>query len=101
MSEMRRIKASEIVIVTAGCYSDYGMHGVFRAMADIDPDAAAKAWVTAHPEQAEDYSFNEHQFLTEIYKRGLLVSVDAIEWHLGDYGKISEMDVAEAPSFVP
>ncbi len=100
MAKMRTIKAGELVMMSAGEYSDYGIHGLFRAKADIDPDTLVAEWLAAHPEQNETYRFREHQFLAEVCKRGLLEDVAAVEWHLGDYGTPREMRLSEVESTV-
>lgn len=95
MSKMRIIKAGEFVMLSSGAYSDYGIHGLYRATADIDPDKLVAEWLGANPDQKEQYSFREDAFVSDAYKRGLLEAMDAVEWHLGDYGSTAEMDVSD------
>jgi hypothetical protein len=93
MSDMAIIPAGFLLTVTTGCYSDYSVSGVFRAKADIDAAGLRAEWLSDHPEQAEDYAFDESAFLGWIARRGLIEPMDCFEWHLGDYSCASEMRV--------
>jgi len=87
------IPAGATFTVSTGEYSDYGVHGVFRALKDIDPAKLAADWLKKHPDQAESYQFDERKFLGEAFRAGLFEHIPSFEWHLCDYSRISEMDV--------
>ena len=87
------IPVGAIFTVSTGVYSDYSVHGVFRALQDIDPKKLADDWLEKHPDEAENYCFNGSKFLGEAFRAGLFEHMSSFEWHLCDYSKISEMDV--------
>lgn len=93
--EMALIPAGVLFTVTTGEYSDYGVSGVFRALAPIDASALREEWLAEHPEQREDYRFREGAFLGWVARKGFLEPVDCFEWHLCDYSRASEMSVTE------
>src|SRR5512139_289415 len=85
------IPQGALFTITTGEYSDYTVHGVFRALKEIDMDALRKQWLRNHPEQKEMHTFDEHQFLAAMTRRGLFKPVKSWNWHLGDYGNIDRM----------
>ena len=87
------IPAGSTFTVSTGEYSDYSVHGVFRALKEIDPKKLADDWLERYPNEAEGDSFNESKFLGEAFRAGLFEHVPSFEWHLCDYSEISEMDV--------
>lgn len=87
------IPAGVTFTVSTGEYSDYLVHGVFRALKDIDPQKLAENWLQKHPDEAQNYTFNERKFLGEAFRAGLFEHVPSFEWHLSNYSKISEMEV--------
>ena len=52
--KMATIPAGSLFTVSTGEYSDYDVKGVFRAVADIDPNALRDEWIAAHMDQADD-----------------------------------------------
>jgi hypothetical protein len=90
---MRPIPAGSLFTVTTGVYSSYEVTGVFRAAADIDPQALLDEWLEVHPEQKQQFSFIEDRFLAFVFRKGLMEPVDTYEWHLADYSSSSAMDV--------
>lgn len=91
-----KIPAGAIFTVTTGCYSDYFVRGVFRAVKEIDADALRAEWLALHPDQAGNYKFQESDFLAWASSRGLFEPVDSWEWHLADYSRMSEMTINKA-----
>jgi hypothetical protein len=87
------IPAGSFFTVTTGEYSDYSVHGVFRALQDIDPRALSKRYLSEHPDQAKEYHFEESQFLGWLAREGVIETVDSYEWHLSNYSTI-EMTVS-------
>ena len=74
------IPAGSLLTITTGAYSDYTVHGVFRALVNIDSEALRIQWFTEHPEQTERYS--ERLYLGWIARKGLIEPVDCFEWYL-------------------
>lgn len=91
---MEPIPKGALLTVSAGCYSDYRVAGVFRALKEIDTATLIAEWLKAHPEQEKRYSFEEYKFLADLAKRGFLEDVECWELHLGD-GTASEIDVSK------
>jgi hypothetical protein len=91
ISKMIPIPKGAIFTITTGVYSDYSVHGVFRAKEDIDVETLRDLWIVAHPDQQEDYYFNEIEFLASL--SGILEPIDAFEWHLSNYSCVKEMNV--------
>lgn len=83
------IPAGHIFTVTTGCYSEYSVHGVFRTIAEVDPDALVAQWLAAHEEQRRPWGFDEAAFLAWVSRQGLIEPVDSLEWHVGDQGEVS------------
>lgn len=95
MNKMMPIPAGSLFTVTAGCYSDYHIHGVFRAIAKIDADQLIVDWLAEHPEQKKPYCFDVSAFLAAIARKGLIESIDCFEWHLGDYDSVDEIGITK------
>lgn len=90
-SEVRPIPKGMLFTVTAGVYSDYGVMGVFRAVADIDVAALVNEYLSEMPRQRKRHQFNEREFLAWLYRRGVLEAVQCMELHLGDYSAPEEI----------
>jgi len=76
--------------ISTGEYSDYSVHGVFVAREQIDTKALKAEWLVDHPQQNEDYSFNDHQFIAWLAAKGLMEAIDSWEWHISEYGCLNE-----------
>lgn len=92
-NSMRLIPAGSLLTITTGIYSDYSVHGVFKALQDIDANALRAEWLVLHPEQAQDYSFNEDAFLGWLARRNFIEALDCFEFHLSDYSRADTMEV--------
>ena len=92
MSKMTPIPKGAVFYVSTGAYSDYTVGGVFRALEEIDADTLREKWLAMHPDQREDYKFNDTAFLTSLAH--MFEPIEAWEWHMCDYSGASEMFVA-------
>ena len=92
--KMATIPAGSLFTVSTGEYSDYDVKGVFRAVADIDPNALRDEWIAAHMDQADDYCFDYSAFMGDAVRRGLLEAVPCFEWHQCDYSRADEMSLS-------
>ena len=99
MSKLVPIPKGATFTVTSGCYSDFTVHGVFRALAEIDVECLRAEWLEAHPEQREHYRFNDSGFLTSM--ASLMESVESWELHLCDYSNADEICVSQPLSAPP
>jgi hypothetical protein len=100
-SRMMLIPAGSLLTITLREYSDYSVIGVFRAMADIDPDRVRGQWLQDHPDEREECCFEEYKFLAWIAACGLIQPLECYEWHLGNYGCISHMSVEKNDASLP
>jgi hypothetical protein len=95
------IPAGALFTITTGDYSDYSIHGVFRALREINADALQETWLTNHPEQRVHYNFREDEFLAWIAREGYMEAVNCFEWHLCDYSSVGEMTVRKIEESTP
>lgn len=98
---MEIIPAGSLLTVSTGEYSDYSVHGVFRAVKDIDASQLLDEWIAAHPEEEESYCFEYGNFLADVVRQGLLEPIESWEWHLADYFRHTEMSVAKQDGYQP
>lgn len=85
------LKAGQLLTISEGCYSDYGITGFFVALQTFRPMEVFAEYMAAHPEQAADYRFNSEQFLAFLLSRGLLLEIQYATMHMGDYSKAGEV----------
>jgi len=90
---MRLIPAGSLLTVTTGVYSDYSVHGVFKALQDIDANILRAQWFVLHPEQAEGYRFDEDAFLGWLARLNFIEALDCFEFHMSDYSRADTMEV--------
>ncbi len=95
------IPTGALFTVSTGVYSDYTVHGVFRALRDIDTAALLQAWLEAHPRQKKSYAFEDSDFLADAYRHGYFEPVVSREWHLEDYGSSDEMYLNDEGAWGP
>jgi hypothetical protein len=94
MTKMAPIPSGAIFYISAGCYSDYRVEGVFRALVEIDAEKLRKEWLSKHPEQKTEYKFDGDDFIAA--HSHLMEQVDSWEWYLTAYGNAGEMDTIHA-----
>lgn len=85
------IPAGALFTVTQGAYSDFCIEGVFRAKEEIPVHYLLQAWLKEHPEQKEDYRFEDDEFFKSIAH--MMEPVECWELHLSDYSKASTLSV--------
>lgn len=86
MTEAQRVaKAGKLLCVDRGEYSDYNVTGFFVVLRDFDPRAELDEFLSAHPEQRDDYSFEPDGFLAALLAKGLLLEVEYGTLFLGAY----------------
>lgn len=79
MTDMISHKAGELILLSSGDYSDYGICGIFRALVDMDIGALA----TEYYEQCPMKSASESGFAGWLIKLGHIEDVDYDEVHCG------------------
>jgi hypothetical protein len=76
-------KAGTLLCVDRGEYSNYEVTGFFVVLQDFNPRAEVGEFLAEHPNQKEDYHFNEDQFLAVLLAKGLLLEVKYGGLYLG------------------
>jgi hypothetical protein len=87
----KELKAGHLLMVSEGCYSDYGVTGFFVALATFKPLELRTEFLAAHPEQEEMYRFRGETFMAFLIRKGLLLEITHASLHLGDYSTVKEM----------
>ena len=85
------LKAGQLLTLSEGCYSDYGIVGFFVALQTFEPMTLLAEYMAAHPEQSKNYKFKSDQFLASLLAKGLLLEIDYATLHLGDYSRAGEV----------
>ena len=96
MKNLRTLLPDELVIVSSGDYSDYGLHGVFKVTQTINLEKELADYLATNPEEAKRYGFTERKFLNELTKSGALDQLHYTELFLGDYGVVDGVEVRES-----
>lgn len=94
-AKMRNLLVGEIVLVSSGEYSDYCVSGVFKVLKEIDPNLFLQGWLTAHPEQKEEYAFHYMNFVDWLVELEFLLEIKIVEWLVASYSKSAEMDIRD------
>jgi hypothetical protein len=87
------IPSGSLFTMTTGVYSDYTVHGVFKALKDINIEELKSKWAYDHPEELNSYNFKEFKFFGSLFKDKYFECVDSVELHLGDYSRIEEVGI--------
>lgn len=94
MSEIATVKETRVakgavVLFSSGEYSDYGLQGTFRALADFDLAAVTTEFraMPPEPEPADFYGsdWETTRFLAFLTGREYLEEFHCREYHLGSY----------------
>ena len=101
MSTTPVAKAGTLLYAESGEYSDRRMHGIFRVLVDFSPLDELERQLVADPEQREDYSFCDAEYLASLVARGLIEDVTYGTLYLGAYHDVETFRFtpdAEQPS---
>ena len=86
MSQNTKISAGEVIVLTQGSYSDYGIIGYFVARVDFD---LAKALAECFPRVKDRKDFDAREkFLAWLVTTEKLVPVSHREIYIGEYGGV-------------
>lgn len=80
------IKSGTLLTVSTGEYSDYSVHGVFRALKDITYEDLREAR-KAQPGEYDEYC-DIKQIIAFLATQGYIEDVPSLELHLGAYGEL-------------
>jgi hypothetical protein len=93
----------ELITISAGCFSDYYVEGVFRVLRDFDPTEVGTQYATQYvasrrlPGAEVNLYYIQHfydveedtlDFYAWLIHEGYLEVVESREWHLGDDGEL-------------
>jgi hypothetical protein len=93
--EMKNIPEGAFFTVSSGCYSDYMVSGVFRALKEIPTAQLLETYLSERPSQRSHYGFRDGEFLADVTRQGYIEPIDSWNWHMSNYGDASEMDVSD------
>jgi hypothetical protein len=88
---MTNAKQGSLLTITAGEYSDHYTLGFFVILKDFDPIAELTEYLSLNPKQAEEYEFEESEFLQTLIVKGLLLEIEHSEFYLGAYSCIENV----------
>lgn len=100
MKTMIPIPAGTLVTITSGEYGNVHIIGLFRAIKTLDCGALQKQWIQIHPDQVEEFSFEEINFIAWAVVEGWLEPVDRFEWYLANSGSVDEMLVYQPTGYL-
>ncbi len=92
MEQNLKFKAGEVVVLTSGQYSDYGLTGFVVAIADFDMSDEAILYALDSRSKYDDYGFDKFdydEFVAWLIKKELVIPVKYREIHLGSYDDFS------------
>ena len=95
MKKLRKIIKGETLIVSSGEYSDYMVHGLFKALQDFEPEEFLKEYLELNPEEKERYQFEERKFVAFMSSKGVIEDMPNCEFHLGSYGISEDINLSE------
>jgi len=99
MSEEKKLaKAGSLLCIDRGAWSNYQVTGFFVVLREFDPMESLQKYFVDHPEQNDDYSFKEDEFLAYLLSLGLLLEVEYGTLYLSDYGRASTVSFTPSKS---
>jgi hypothetical protein len=86
----RKISAGEVIVLTSGEYSDYGITGYIVSLIDFDMGEAVDTFKQSI--SSDDYDYDTHsKFIAWLVATEKVVPVEHREIHIGSYGRL-ELD---------
>lgn len=84
------VKKGQIMVLTSGDYSDYGINAIFKALEDFDLDAEVQEYYKQETEVQFDRNRRKTgiDFPAWLVKWRVAEEVDFLEIHTGDYGEV-------------
>lgn len=79
------IKRNTYLVLTGGNYSDYGLHGHYRARRAFDPNEELHAYLATGPECSKEWGYKNHLFIDYLVEQGFIQPVPALEIFIGGY----------------
>jgi len=87
------VKEGELLLLSKGEYSDYGIETLLRATHDCDVKDYINSYLIQHPECSKKYSFEADQFISYLLHSGSFDLVDYREFYLGSYNDIEDIEL--------
>lgn len=82
----QNVSSDRLILLTAGAYSDYAPVALVKWVSALEPFAVLEQYLSMHPAEREDYSFNSDRFVAWMLREGMAVEVDCEEFSVGAYG---------------
>ena len=95
MMRRKLIKKGDFVLITTGCYSNYFLHYMAKALVDINIDDVQNKYFNSHKDEDKQYSIDSYALASFLQTGGYVEPIPAIEWHLEDYGNKGEMRLGD------
>lgn len=85
------VRKGELLAITEGAYSSYGVLGMYKVLVEFKPYEELDKYLQINPDQGIDYRFSPYEFLSYLDKKGYFEEVPTVSLHLGDYSNASEV----------
>jgi len=86
-----KISKGQLILISTGDYSDYGILDTFRALRDFDTKEVIECYFTKYPLQSEQYEFDDDIFILWLISEQLVVELETVEWKISSYSTV-DMD---------
>lgn len=82
-------EVGKVIMATSGCYSDYGVRGVFVVRKAFSPIAELDKFLEANPSAAADYGFYPDDFIGHLAQQGFIEDFPYDDLYLSAYNTAS------------
>lgn len=83
---MRNIQPGEILVISEGEYSDYGVLGLFTVIKEIDPVKVRSEFEVQHVREAFELDYQRNRkFVGYLNREGFIEDIQHIELHMNEY----------------
>jgi hypothetical protein len=79
------VLAGELLLLSYGEYSDYGIQALVRANVDFDVQTLREQYLIEFPDERKEYSFTVSKFTGWLVRKGFVQDEQHREFHLGEY----------------
>ena len=86
-----KILKGQLILISTGEYSDYGILDTFQVLRDFDTKEVIGYYFTKYPLQSEQYEFDDDIFILWLISEQLVVELETVEWKISSYSTV-DMD---------
>ena len=87
-----QLEKDEIVLISSGAYSAYSILDTFRTAKSFDTIKVLQHYLHLHPERAEEYEFEDSDFIAYLRRYGYVTELKTKEWYISSYGEADLTD---------